>query len=98
MDRLNDQTQLLWAKSRRDDAQKVHLLIYHLLDSAAVGLGLWKDVLSESIKDEISGYFNLKYDDMISARPPPLFKISWNAQIPTLSNSYLTQACLSRRP
>ena len=64
MDRLNDQTQLLWAKSRRDDAQKVHLLIYHLLDSAAVGLGLWKDVLSESIKDEISGYFNLKYDDM----------------------------------
>lgn len=64
MDLPIDQIKLLWAKSQRDDAQKIHLLIYHLLDSAAVGLGLWKYVLSDSIKREIAGYFNLAYDEM----------------------------------
>ena len=64
MDKLADPIQLLWAKSQRGDPQKIHLLMYHLLDSAAVGLGLWEKVLSASIKQDIAGYFNLKPDEM----------------------------------
>ena len=53
------QIKLLWAKSNRENPEEIHLLIYHLLESASVGLALWKHTLSISIKNEMTGLFNL---------------------------------------
>jgi CRISPR-associated endonuclease/helicase Cas3 len=64
MGKLVAPIQLLWAKSQRDKPKQIHLLIYHLLDSAAVGLCIWQDVLSKSIKQEISSYFSLNTQEM----------------------------------
>lgn len=43
----------LWAKSDRETG-KIHLVHYHLFESAAVAQILWNDVFSESLKNEIS--------------------------------------------
>jgi len=56
------QIKLLWAKSNRDNPEEIHLLIYHLLESAAVGLALWDHSLSKSIKKEMTILFNLSED------------------------------------
>lgn len=50
---------ITWGKSNRENPKDYHLLIYHLLDSAAVAQVLWDKCFSESIKMEISGICRL---------------------------------------
>jgi len=45
---------ITWGKSDRIDPTDYHLLIYHMLDAAAVAQVLWNECLSDSIKEEIS--------------------------------------------
>jgi CRISPR-associated endonuclease/helicase Cas3 len=54
-----NQLSLLWAKAKKGNEKETHLLIYHLLESAAVGLCLWENVLSPSMKAEYAKKFNL---------------------------------------
>ncbi|MEA3327051.1 MAG: CRISPR-associated helicase Cas3' [Chloroflexota bacterium] len=62
MANTDTQIKLLWAKSNREHPEEIHLLIYHLLESAAVGLALWDHSLSNSIKKEMVSFFNLPED------------------------------------
>ncbi len=50
---------ITWGKSNREDPTDYHLLIYHLLDSAAVAQVLWDKCFSESIKLELSAICEL---------------------------------------
>ena len=59
MTKYKNPSELIWAKSNRDNPEEIHLLIFHLLESAAVGLALWNYSLSKSIKQEIANLFNL---------------------------------------
>lgn len=59
-DLIQRQMELVWAKSNREQPEQIHLLIYHLLESAAVGLGMWNHVFSASIRQEYSSLFRLK--------------------------------------
>jgi len=62
MTQIKNPIELLWAKSNRTNPKEVHLLIYHLLESTAVGLALWNHALSRSIKQEMSKLFDLPED------------------------------------
>lgn len=64
MTQILNPIKLLWAKSNRDNPQEVHLLIFHLLESAAVGLALWDHSLSKSIKQEIAKLLSLPEEVM----------------------------------
>lgn len=57
------QFSLVWAKSDYNDPQKIHLLLFHLLESAAVTLILWQESLSKSIKEDIANQLNLSITD-----------------------------------
>ena len=59
MTQTQDPIKLLWAKSNRENPDDIHLLIYHLLESAAVGLALWNHSLSKSVKREMADLFDL---------------------------------------
>ena len=61
---IEKQTGLVWAKADRDDGEKTHLLLFHLLESAAVALEIWNGSLSNSIKEEIANPLDLSIPDM----------------------------------
>lgn len=53
----------IWAKSNDDQPQEIHLLLFHLLESAAVALTLWQESLSPSIKKEIVDLLHLSIEE-----------------------------------
>lgn len=62
--RLQTQIGLLWAKSNKDCPKEIHLLIFHLLESAAVASSLWNFALSESLKKDIAGLLKMPLDQV----------------------------------
>ncbi len=56
---IQDQIGLIWAKSNRKNPKETHLLLFHLLESAAVALTLWQEALSTSIKKDVAENLNL---------------------------------------
>ena len=57
------QFSLIWAKSNHNDPKEIHLLLFHLLESAAVTWILWQESFSKSIKTDIAGLLNLSVED-----------------------------------
>ncbi|PKO05842.1 MAG: hypothetical protein CVU41_09455 [Chloroflexi bacterium HGW-Chloroflexi-3] len=62
-EQLMDLVEITWGKSDRKNPEKYHLLIYHLLDTAAVAWVLWKNSISVSIRKEISELLKLNEDE-----------------------------------
>ena len=59
---LQDQINLIWAKSNRENPKETHLLLFHLLESAAAALTLWQEVLTDSIKSETAEKMELSIE------------------------------------
>lgn len=56
---LQTQISLTWAKSNKENPKEIHLLLYHLLESATVALTLWRDALPESIRTDIANLLHM---------------------------------------
>ena len=54
--------ELLWAKAQKQTGE-IHLLIYHMLDTAAVAIKLWENALSDSVKQEVAAWMGLGQPD-----------------------------------
>lgn len=61
--KLQSQLSCIWAKSNDDQPQTIHLLLFHLLESAAVALILWQKSLSPSIKKEIADLLDVSIEE-----------------------------------
>ena len=65
MDQLiQKQITLIWAKSNRKNPKEIHLLLFHLLESAAVAWTLWQEALSESIKKDVADWLHIPVGDV----------------------------------
>jgi len=60
---LQTQISLIWAKSNKENPKEIHLLLYHLLESAAVALTLWRDALPESTRTDIANLLHMSIDE-----------------------------------
>jgi len=56
--------ELLWAKTNREKPEEYHLLLYHMLESAAVAQTLWEKVMAGGVRRDIVSYFQLPSDTM----------------------------------
>ncbi len=54
---------LPYAKTNPDDRERIHLLLYHLIDVGQVALEMWKNVLTESIRQQMAEMLNLNIND-----------------------------------
>jgi len=50
---------LLWAKADKDDKEKIHPLIYHLIDVGECILALWNYALSQQTRQTFANFLNL---------------------------------------
>jgi CRISPR-associated endonuclease/helicase Cas3 len=60
---VQTQINLIWAKSNRENPKEIHLLLFHLLESAAVALTLWRDALPESTRTDIANLLHMPIDE-----------------------------------
>lgn len=49
----------LWAKTDKEDGEKIHPLIYHLLDVGECALALWNNALSEQTRKTFANFLGL---------------------------------------
>jgi CRISPR-associated endonuclease/helicase Cas3 len=64
MDEMNRfPTYLPYAKTNPDDRERIHLLIYHLIDVGQVALEMWERVLTESIRQQLAEMISINVDD-----------------------------------
>jgi CRISPR-associated endonuclease Cas3-HD len=54
--------QLPYAKTNPDNRAEIHLLLYHLIDVGQVALLLWREVLTDSIRQRLAHILNLTVD------------------------------------
>ena len=60
---FQNQSAVLWSKSDRKQPDRMHLLIYHLIDTAAVALQLWHLSLSTAAKSQISSFLEIGIEE-----------------------------------
>ena len=57
---------ILWAKADKDDAGKVHRLVYHLIDVGQVAFAMWKKAIDKESKRQFCGW--LHCDEEVAGR------------------------------